>query len=67
MVVPRKKHTSSQVKRRRLHDALEKTALKKCPKCGKAVKTHQACGFCGSYKGKTVLKVKAKAKTKKTK
>lgn len=65
MVVPRKKHTSSQVKRRRLHDTIKKQTLKKCPKCGKAVKQHQACAFCGTYKGKAVLKIKTK-KTGKT-
>jgi large subunit ribosomal protein L32 len=40
--------------------ALKPAGLKKCPKCGKAVMPHVACSFCGSYKGKDVIKIKSK-------
>lgn len=46
---------------RRSHHALDKTTLNVCPKCGKALKPHTACLFCGSYKGKEAVKVKTKA------
>ena len=67
MSIPRKKHTKSAVGQRRGHDALKKITLNKCPKCGKPVKPHTACDFCGTYKGKEVIKVKSKTTTKKTK
>ncbi len=66
MSVPKKRRTRSSVKRRQSHDSLKKQTLAKCPQCGKATKPHTACGFCGYYKGKLVLKVKSqKSKAKK--
>ncbi len=67
MANPKKRRTKSAVGKNRAHLALTKTTLNKCPKCGVAVKPHTACAFCGNYKGKTVLKVKSKAKKTKTK
>lgn len=67
MSIPRKKHTKSAVGQRRSHDALKKLALNTCSKCGKAVLPHTACDFCGSYKGKEVIKIKTKAVKKASK
>lgn len=66
MSVPAQRRTSSSARRRRSHNALKKVELVKCSKCQKPVKPHQACSFCGTYKGKEVLKIKAK-ETKKAK
>ena len=60
-----KKRTSSQKNRRRSHHALTKITLSKCPQCGKAIKPHTACEFCGTYKGKEVIKIKVKTKKEK--
>jgi large subunit ribosomal protein L32 len=66
MPVPFKRHPSSKVGRRRSHLALTKVKLVKCEKCNKPVKPHMACSFCGTYKGRTVIKIKdKKAKSKK--
>ncbi len=65
MPVQAKRRTKGHGGMRRSHDSLKKVTLTKCEKCGKAVKPHTACEFCGSYRGKSVLKVEAKAKTKK--
>lgn len=65
MSVPKKRRTKSSVGKRRSHHALKKTTLNKCSQCGKAVKPHKACAFCGTYKGKQVIKVKTKTKDKK--
>lgn len=62
MSVPAKKRPSSEVRRGRSHQALEKITFAKCPTCAKAILPHTACGFCGSYKGKVVLKLKTKTK-----
>ncbi|HOZ56515.1 MAG: 50S ribosomal protein L32 [Parcubacteria group bacterium ADurb.Bin316] len=66
MTIPKKRHTSSKVARRRSHHALKKVKLTACKKCGKAIMPHRACSFCGSYDGKEAIKIKtAKAKGKK--
>jgi len=65
MPVPAKRRSRSKARRNRAHQALGKTILAKCPKCGKSLKPHHACAFCGNYKGKEALKVKSKAKKKK--
>ena len=62
MSVPKKRKTSSSVRQGRSHLALKKTNLAKCPKCGRAIKPHTACSFCGYYKGKEVIKTKRKVK-----
>ncbi|MDD4333277.1 MAG: 50S ribosomal protein L32 [Patescibacteria group bacterium] len=65
MSVPPKRRTSSSVRRRRSHDALKKSSLGKCPKCGQAVRQHCACSFCGTYKGREVIKIRIKKKKEK--
>jgi large subunit ribosomal protein L32 len=64
MPVPAKRRSSSKGRRNRAHDSLDKKNLIKCPKCGKAKEPHHACLFCGTYKGKEVIKIKT-ALTKK--
>lgn len=58
MSVPKKRGTKSSVGKRRSHHALKKLVLTECPQCKKAVVPHQACDFCGTYKGKEVIKIK---------
>jgi len=65
MANPKKRRTKAAVGRNRAHLALKKVTLNACPKCGKAVKPHTACSFCGEYKGRTALKVKSVVKNKK--
>jgi len=65
MANPKKRRTKSAVGKNRAHLALKKTTLNKCPKCSSPVKPHTACGFCGEYKGKVVIKTKIKAVKKK--
>jgi large subunit ribosomal protein L32 len=60
MSVPGKRRPSSEARRGRSHQALKKIKTTKCPKCGKAVLPHTACAFCGSYKGRVILKLKTK-------
>ncbi len=62
MPVPAKRRSRSKARRNRAHYALKEIKLTKCPKCGKAVLPHTACKFCGSYKGREVLKIKSKIK-----
>lgn len=65
MSVPKKRRTKNSIGNRRSHHALKKVTLNKCPKCAKAVKPHKVCEFCGSYKGKEVIKKDSKKNKKK--
>ena len=64
MGLPGHRRTSSDKKKRAAHFALKAVSVNACPKCGKAVRPHRACAFCGTYKGKQVLKVEKKLKKK---
>lgn len=63
MGLPGHRRTSSHKRRRASHFALSASNLNKCGHCGKAVRAHHACDFCGYYKGREVIKKKIK-KTK---
>ncbi len=64
-MVQMKRRTKSETNGRRSHHALKQTTLNNCPKCGKAIKPHTACAFCGYYRGKEVVKIKLKTGPKK--
>ncbi len=66
MRVPKRRLTSSRVKRRRSHLALKRINLIPCPKCNSAKIPHRYCPNCGYYKGREVVDVLA-ALTKKEK
>lgn len=65
MPVPPKRRSRSKARRGRAHQALKNVSLSKCLKCGKSVKPHRACSFCGVYKGKQIIKIKSKIKKEK--
>lgn len=60
MALQSQRRTKSSKKRRASHFALKKQSLVKCVKCGKAIRPHHVCSFCGAYKGKEVVKAKSK-------
>ena len=60
MPEPAKRRSRSKARRGRAHQALKNVSLSKCQKCGKSVRPHRACSFCGVYKGKEVIKIKGK-------
>ncbi len=62
MGLPGHRRTSSHKRRRAAHFALAEASHNTCPKCKKPVKAHHACNFCGTYKGRQVLKIKTKSK-----
>lgn len=65
MGLPGHRRTSSDKRKRSAHFALTATAINACPKCGKAVRPHRACAFCGTYKGRQVIKIDKKLNKKK--
>ena len=67
MSIPTQKHTKSRTKKRRAVIKLKAGDPVVCPKCKKTVKSHRACAFCGTYKGRQVVKVRVPKKFRKRK
>ena len=67
MGVPKKHTTKSSVNQRRMHLFAKKPGLTVCLKCGKPVRQHTACAYCGFYKGKEVINVMKKLEKKEKK
>lgn len=67
MAVPKQRHNQSRRDRRRGNIFIKTPVLIKCPKCGKPVLPHTACGYCGFYKGKEYINVMAKLEKKEQK
>ncbi len=65
MANPKKKKTHSKTHKGRAHLALKKKTLTKCQKCGEMRLPHTVCEFCGTYKGKEVIKPKTAKAVKK--
>ncbi len=65
MGLPGHRRTSSHKRRRSAHFALSPAQLTTCPKCQKPVRPHYACAFCGTYRGREVMRVKVKSAKKK--
>ena len=62
MGLPGHRRTSSHKHRRAAHFALKAATVGYCPKCQKPVRPHRACAFCGTYKGRQVIKVGKRTK-----
>ena len=66
MAVPKRHTTSSSVRQRRMHIFINPPNLATCRKCGKKVKPHIVCQYCGYYRDREVINVLGKL-TKKEK
>lgn len=62
MPVPAKHRPKSKTRKNRSHDALRQPTGTTCGQCGKPVRPHYACPACGYYKGRSVMKIKTRAK-----
>ena len=60
MAVPRNRHSNGRKNSKRAHHAKKEQPLIDCSNCGKIVRYHHMCPFCGYYKGRPVLKDKEK-------
>ncbi len=58
MPLPKRKHSKTVQRLRRTHYKLESPNSGECPKCGEPVAPHRACGNCGNYRGRQILKAK---------
>jgi len=57
-IVQQRRVSKSRKGMRRSHHHLSVPGYVTCPKCGKQIKPHRVCQYCGFYKGKKVLNVK---------
>ncbi|MCS7252734.1 MAG: 50S ribosomal protein L32 [Armatimonadota bacterium] len=55
MAVPKRKVSRTRRDKRRTHWKLKTPTFSSCPQCGKPMRSHCACTFCGYYKGMVVL------------
>ncbi len=67
MPVPKKRHSNTRTRTRRANWKLKPLNLGKCTQCGSPVLSHHACSNCGTYQGRTVLNLEAKASKKEAK
>jgi len=58
MGLPGKRNSRSSKRRRAAHFAMKKQSLVLCAKCERSIMPHRACSYCGTYKGREVLKIK---------
>ncbi len=57
MAVPKRKTSKSKRDKRRTHQKIAIPNLSACPQCGETKLPHHACPSCGTYKGRTVIKI----------
>ena len=57
MAVPKKKKSKAKRDSRRSHDRANLARLSTCPQCHEPVIPHHVCPECGTYRGKTILKI----------
>ena len=58
MAHPKRKISKARRDKRRSHHRLTPPPMVECPRCKEAKLSHAACGHCGYYKDREVLRVK---------
>jgi len=58
MATPKRRvsHARTHNRKAKFLGALSAPAFTTCPRCGEGVQTYRACGSCGYYRGRQVLK-----------
>ena len=57
MAVPKKKKSKSKRDMGRAHHHVKMPNVALCPECQEPVLSHRICPQCGSYRGKTIVKI----------
>ena len=47
--LPKRRISKARKGRRRAHNAVKPVSMQKCKKCGRPVRPHFACEYCGYY------------------
>ncbi len=58
MAVQQRRVSKSRKGMRKSHQALKAPKTVVCKQCGKPIKSHRVCPYCGYYDGKKVIEVK---------
>ena len=61
---PKRQHSKQRSRKRRTHWKIKMASLNPCTQCGGLIVSHRVCPFCGFYKGKAVIAIKAKVSRK---
>jgi large subunit ribosomal protein L32 len=59
--LPKKKLSRARSGKRAAAQKLKIRQLVSCANCGKPVRSHVVCPYCGFYKGRQILKIEEKA------
>ncbi|MDO5568650.1 MAG: 50S ribosomal protein L32 [bacterium] len=62
MAVPFRRVSKTSKRTRRAHDALDVNNLVVCSNCGKKIRPHRVCKYCGFYKNEQKIEVKSSKK-----
>lgn len=57
MALPKRRKSQARTRTRRAHDALTGPSIGNCPQCGEPKLPHRLCSGCGTYNGRTVIKL----------
>jgi len=57
MPVPKRRQSKTRTRKRRAHHALTPIQTVVCKQCGHTALPHTVCSNCGTYRGRSVLKV----------
>lgn len=57
MALPKRRQSHSKTRKRRSHDSMTAPTVSTCSECGEPKLPHRLCSGCGSYKGRTVIKL----------
>ena len=64
---PKKRHSRQRQGKRRASIKLERPGFIRCLNCKQVILPHVICKYCGFYKGKRVIALKKKEKSKEDK
>ncbi|MDR1508012.1 MAG: 50S ribosomal protein L32 [Synergistaceae bacterium] len=66
MATPKRRisHARTHNRKAKFLGALSAAPSTICPRCGEEIQTYRACGSCGYYRGRQVLKIAAEKKEK---
>lgn len=64
MAQPKKKQTPRRRRLRRTHQKIDVPNLSACGNCGKPIKSHRVCPYCGHYGEELVIAQKVRKEKK---
>ncbi len=63
MAVPKRRTSKARSRKRFAHWKIEAVRTIRCRQCGQRRRPHEACPYCGHYRGREVIEPRVKATT----